>query len=344
MPVTDLALDDPRWAAFVLSAPAATAFHHPSWATLLARCYHYRGFVVASTDDTGRITGGLPMIEVKVPLRGVKWVSLPFTDVCPPLGGGANSLAQIGSHLTSRVEANGPRRVEIRSDLGADAVTMTAGVIHRLRLEADPMAVFARFKKSQVQRNVRRAEKEGITVERSCSRSQLVDVFYDLHARTRRRQGVPVQPRRYFELLWEEMIEPGLGYVSVASVKDRAVATAVFLRWNGTTIYKYGASDAAAWPMRPNHLLFWDSIKASCESGDHTFDFGRTELDNEGLRSFKAGWAADEEALRYSLIGSQAGGGTSAVGSLAALARPVLRHAPLWSCRALGTLLYRYAA
>lgn len=339
----ELAVEDPRWAAFVLASPDATAFHHPSWATMLARCYRYRSFVLATTDTAGRITAGLPFLDVDVPFRGRKWVSLPFTDWCPPLGR-ADPVAGLVEQVAAAARASGARRVEIRADVGAGgALPTTAGVLHRLRLDADPGAVFARFKRSQVQRNVRRAEKEGLTVARSDRRSDLVEVFYSLHVETRRRQGVPVQPRRYFEYLWDAMIRPGLGHVSVAYADHHPVAAAVFLRWSGTTIYKYGASDAASWSLRPNHLLFWDAIEASCRSGDRVFDFGRTELSNEGLRSFKSGWDAEETPLCYSVVGGKPGGGTP-LRPLAALLRPALRRAPSWSCRALGALLYRYAA
>lgn len=339
----ELSLDDPDWIGFVLASSGATAFHHPSWANLLSRCYRYRGLALAVTDASGRIIAGLPLLDVKVPLRGRKWVSLPFTDHCPPLVDPGADVTQLTTTLMAMVKSEGLRRVEVRAALGNDADATTAGVIHRLRLDPDPAAVFAQFKRSQVQRNVRRAEKQGIVVERSQERSHLVDIFYRLHVRTRRRQGVPVQPRRYFELLWEAMIEQGLGYVSVAYAGTKPVASAVFLTWRGTVIYKYGASDQAAWPLRPNHLLFWDAIEASCRNGDHTFDFGRTELSNDGLRSFKGGWNAEETLLHYSIIGG-ADRSRSSVHRGAALVQPALRHAPLWACRAVGALLYRYAA
>lgn len=343
MAVMELSLHDPDWSAFVLASTGATAFHHPSWAKLLSRCYKYRGLALADADTNGRIIAGLPLLDVKVPFRGRKWVSLPFTDHCPPLVDPGEDVAQLTTMLMAKVKSEGLRRVEVRAELGNDAVATTAGVIHRLRLDPDPAAVFARFKRSQVQRNVRRAEKQGIVVERSQERAHLIDIFYPLHVRTRRRQGVPVQPRRYFELLWEAMIEQGLGYVSVAYAGKKPVASAVFLTWKGTVIYKYGASDEAAWPLRPNHLLFWDAIEASCRNGDHTFDFGRTESSNDGLRSFKGGWDAEEMPLHYSIIGGTDRSRSSAH-PVATLVQPALRHAPLWACRAVGALLYRYAA
>ncbi|MDQ3809211.1 MAG: hypothetical protein M3336_02860 [Chloroflexota bacterium] len=74
---------DPRWFDFVQSCPNASPFHHPSWANLLEECYHYRSFVLASTDSHGRITAGLPVMDVSSRFTGRRWVALPFTDYCP---------------------------------------------------------------------------------------------------------------------------------------------------------------------------------------------------------------------------------------------------------------------
>ncbi|HEV3363280.1 MAG TPA: GNAT family N-acetyltransferase, partial [Acidimicrobiia bacterium] len=115
-----------------------------------------------------------------------------------------------------------------------------------------------------------------------------------------------------------------------------------FLTWNGTVIYKYGASDPASWSFRPNHLLFWDAIRWSCDHGYRTFDFGRTDRANSGLRAFKAGWGATEEPLIYSVFGDSAEGGIGE--RLQSLAAPIIRRGPAWLPRLLGEALYRYSA
>ena len=55
-------------------------------------------------------------------------------------------------------------------------------------------------------------------------------------------------------------------------------------------IYKFGASDHNAWPQRPNHALFWSAIRWACDNNLSLYDFGRANLDNEGLRTFKSNW------------------------------------------------------
>ena len=114
------------------------------------------------------------------------------------------------------------------------------------------------------------------------------------------------------------------------------------MSWNGTTIYKFGASDPEGLAVRPNHALFWTAIQESCARGDGRFDFGRTDLDNPGLRAFKASWGGVERPLVYSALEpGAAAGGEGAVGRALGVA---IRRGPPWLCRGLGETVYRYAA
>jgi CelD/BcsL family acetyltransferase involved in cellulose biosynthesis len=338
-----LEVTDTRWAEFVESCPAAISFHHPSWAGLLAECYGYRAFALARTGADGRIVAGLPIIEVCTPLRSRRWVSLPFTDRCPPLVPPGLPLADLVQEMDATRRDSGVSRLEIRSTVeGPGASVGRVAVMHRLGLDQDPDTVYGGFRRSGVRKWITRAEGSGVTIRWADSRLALVDTFYRLHLGTRRRQGVPVQPRRYFDLLWRELIKPGLGFVLLAYAGGTPIAGAVFLAWKGTVIYKYGASDAAYWGLHPNHLLMWTAIRWGCERGFQAFDFGRSDLGSKGLRQFKDSWGSEETDLVYTTIGGQAaqppGGRLHEAMSL------VVRRSPTWVCRTLGEMLYRYAA
>jgi CelD/BcsL family acetyltransferase involved in cellulose biosynthesis len=331
-----LELDDPHWGAFVSSCPAAGPFHHPAWAQLLADCYGLRPFALVTSDPGGTIEAGVPVLEA--PRRGgrSRLLSLPFTDACPPLVRSEPARRRLAAELAlvGRLELRGPLE-------GAGLVPRIRGVTHVLDLEHDPESVRRRFR-PQMRRNVTRAEREGILVRHGEARADLVDTFYALHLRTRRRQGVPVQPRRFFGLLWDGLIERGLGTLLLAYSGTTPVAGAVFLTWNRAVTYKFGASEPAYWGLRPNNLLFWEAIREACDRGDRTLDFGRTELDNRGLREFKSGWGAREEPLVYTFAG--AAPHAEAQGLLVRALGATIRRSPAWVCRAVGEVGYRYAA
>src|SRR5689334_15108471 len=110
MSVTVLELTDPRWEDFVARQPSATPFHHPHWGTLIADCYGFRAFAVATSDATGEIRAGLPVVEVRH-LRGEpKWVTLPFTDYCPPLVPGPQEETDLVGALRRASKAEGDRK------------------------------------------------------------------------------------------------------------------------------------------------------------------------------------------------------------------------------------------
>ncbi len=334
-----LSPDDPRWAAFVESRPDATPFHHPSWARLLGECYGFRTFAFA-LEDGGELVAGVPVAEVRSLTGRRSWVALPFTDELAPLGPADRRAALVADVDAERTRA-GVASLELRSEIAAGVRTIR-GTSHMLELRDDPNELLRTFSRSQVQRNIARAEREGVVVRAGGRDVDLLETFYTLHLDTRRRQGIPIQPRRFFSLLWERVIATGLGTLLIAEVGGRPVAAAVFMAWSRRVVYKFGASDSRAWGSRPNHALFWEAIRRACAAGMREFEFGRTDLGHEGLRAFKAGWGTHERQLVYTTFGARPS--SAAQGPMKSALGVAIRHSPRWVCRVLGETLYRYAA
>jgi CelD/BcsL family acetyltransferase involved in cellulose biosynthesis len=337
-------LDNPAWQELVANHPHALPFHHAAWAQMLAECYGFSGFGLALDDGQRGWVAGIPVLETRGLLGRRRWISLPFTDLCPPLVFGNDELrARLELEVNAARREAGVTSAEFRAaPSGEDALPRPAGLRHTLQLERDPEKTFNRLKPS-VRNKIRSADRSGVTIARAENEDDLTRTFYALHTETRRRLGVPVQPRRYFSLLWRRVLEPGLGFLLVAKAGGRPVAAAVFLGWKGTVVYKYGASDANAWKLRPNNAVLWHAINWACENGYSIFDFGRTEPGNQGLREFKRGWGTEETPLVYTLLGpAELSGAQTERG--ARLIAPVIRRAPTFVCRGIGRALYRYAA
>lgn len=331
---------DPGWLAFVLSRREATLFQHPAWLTLLASVYGYRARVLLQTDVAGEIHAGMPLLEVASPFTGRGLISLPFTDHCPPLAEDEASLIQLGAGL-QRWSATLPRhRVEVRTALPewVGFSRAVAGVRHVLALESDSTAILERLS-SPVARALRKAKREGLEVRIDAS-PQAVRHFYRLHWATRRRQGVPVQPKRFFDALSTDILQPGYGFVALAWFQGEPIAGAVFLAWNRTLIYKFGASDKRHLSLRANNLVMWAGIEWGCKMGYASLDLGKTDLDNQGLRTYKNRWTATELPLEYSYRGQVRSAGQHS--KLQGVMGKVIRWSPPLVCRALGELLYAH--
>ncbi|NJC71272.1 GNAT family N-acetyltransferase [Planosporangium thailandense] len=308
---------------------------------MLAECYRFRAFCLTVDDHAGRILAGLPVAEVH--RRGrPRWVSLPFTDECPPLiTPGADG--EPTEWLDSLRRAFGVCRFEVRAALRGERVQRGDTYLnHRLPLDRAEDDVFAALHPNQVRRNIRRAQRAGVVVRVGSVEADLTEVFYRLHMRTRHRLGVPVQPLRYFRLLWRRFLEPGLGAVIIAELGGVPAAAGVFLAFGETCVYKYGASDERHLGARPNHLLFWESIRWAMARGCRTFDFGRTDLADTGLREFKSRWGTVEREFNYSVLADVPA--RAGMGAVPAPLRSAIRRGPIFVPRLLGELLYRHTA
>ena len=337
--LTELELEDPVWLEFVQSHGGALPFHHPSWAALLAECYGFRPFALVLRGPDERPAAGLPVLETRTLLRRPRWISLPFTDVCAPLIRHVPPQRFAATLERTRLEA-GARELEVRAAIADDVPSRAVAFRHVLELSRTPEEAESRLS-SATRRNIRTAQRASLALRAADCEADIDTVFYRLQTQTRKRQGLPVQPRRFFRLLWRRILEPGLGFALFAYDGRTPAAGAIFLAWKRTVIYKYGASDAAYWLLRPNNLLFWEAIRRACTEGYEVLDFGRCDFDGAGLRRFKLGWGCDEEELRYTSLG---GSVSPSRGAAQAVTQPILRRSPSWLVRALGSLLYRYAA
>jgi CelD/BcsL family acetyltransferase involved in cellulose biosynthesis len=332
-----IAATTPEWLEFAAGHPEAAVFHHPAWIALLARSYGYKPGVFALLSDDGGILAGLPFVKVSSRLTGSRHVALPFTDHMPPVCAPgreielANALQNWASETALVVHARISKE---------DQHLVCAGVRHLLQLdEAETRRV--KLSKTPVGRALRKANKSELTtsVERDMGG---VRAYYRLHCLTRRRQGVPVQPWRFFRLLHQILIAAGLGMVVLARFHGRPVAGAVFLSWNSTLIYKYGASDTAFLELRPNNLVMLQAIEWGSTHGIRTLDFGKTDQDNVGLRRFKSGWGGEEVPLHHTIFPD--GADPKRSGLAMRSASQVIRRSSVVAARAIGELLHGHYA
>ncbi len=336
-------LTDPRWPAFLEAAADASVFHHPAWLGLVARHYRYRMMSLCVVDDAGEIVAGIPLARVQSRLTGNRLVAIPFSDVCPPAqraDADASARAALAGALAAEHQRTG-LDVEVRARLEGidDAHVIDSFLMHRLALEPDADAVLSRASKSQVRRAINKARREGVVAEPATNREAL-EAFYELHAQTRRRQAVPVQPKGFI-LGFEELFARGLGHVMLSSHDGRPIAAAVFLQFGTTLTYKYGASDGRFLELRPNHVLFAEAIRLGCEAGMTELDFGRTDTGNEGLARFKRSWGAEEESLAYTYL-ADAPPRSREHGLAARAIAAAIRRGPKGTGRVIGTALYRH--
>jgi CelD/BcsL family acetyltransferase involved in cellulose biosynthesis len=138
------------------------------------------------------------------------------------------------------------------------------------------------------------------------------------------------------------LLAPGHGTLFLARHEGRPVAGILCLRFGRHVVYKYGASDERFQHLRANNLVMWEALRHYAATGHTLFDFGRTSLDNEGLRRFKRSWGATEATVGYLRLDPSTGTPLSAPDRASGWHNAVFRHLPLPLSRAAGALLYKH--
>lgn len=338
---------DQRWMKFINVHPRSSIFHHPAWIKSLSETYGYASSVPALLNPSGEIVAGLPLMDVSSWLTGRRWISLPFSDHCEPLIADDVFAHELFNYIVHLQGKRSIQSIEIRAPITARHHVQFSDhqVLHQLTLHPDPGKIFNQFHRTSVRQRISQARREGLEIRKAKDQRDL-STFYRLQLKTRRRLGIPVQPKRFFQTLWKRIIKPGLGYILLVYKQDLPIAGGLFLTFRSTVTYKYAASDHHYWRYKPNHFLLWDSIREACLSGYSTFDLGKSDLDDTGLRYFKNGWGTQESKLVYSFLTSSKGSNTKSVlnEQIFQIAKTVIRVLPPLFCRMMGELLYKHFA
>jgi lipid II:glycine glycyltransferase (peptidoglycan interpeptide bridge formation enzyme) len=211
-------------------------------------------------------------------------------------------------------------------------------LLHRLDLQRTLDEIFYGFHKDCVQRKIKTASRTGLICEEGRSGS-LFAKFYSLLVATRRRHGVPVQPKAWFHNLITFLGDRLT--IRVASKDGQPVASIMTLQFKQTVIYKYGCSDSRFNNMGATQLLLWRAIQEAKQSTGTEFDMGRSDLDNPGLIAFKDRWGAVRMQLAYHRC--PAGQHDSSANRWQdAISKYVWSHAPESVLIAAGRTLYKH--
>ena len=105
------------------------------------------------------------------------------------------------------------------------------------------------------------------------------------------------QPRSWFRNLLECMGDKL--QIRLTRKNGVPIAAMLTLQHRSSVIYKYGCSDERFHSLGGMPFLFWRLIEESKPSGAERIDFGRTDLNNEGLIAFKDRLGANRKLLTY---------------------------------------------
>jgi CelD/BcsL family acetyltransferase involved in cellulose biosynthesis len=291
---------DPRWSQFIERDHRAGLFHTPGWVLALRQTYGYEPVVVTTSPASEPLENGVVFCRIKSWFTGSRLVSLPFSDHCEPL---VNASQDMGDFVDIAT-INQLRYVELRPLDAAPAIKPKKTSFreaetfwfHRLDLTPSLGEIFHRFHRDCVRRKIRKAERESVLCLEG-NTPELLENFYRLLLRTRRRQQLPPQPKAWFRNLAKCLADNIK--IRVAYKNEQPIASILTFSHKNKMMYKYGCSDERYHRFGGMQLLLWMAIQEAKEKNYEEFDLGRCELANSGLQVFKDRFGARRSKLTY---------------------------------------------
>ena len=330
----------PDWDLRLLRTEKVDFFHSAGWARVLKESYRYLPLYYTFSEN-GRLSLSLPLMEVRSIWTGRRGSSLPYTDQCTPFFLDEKVLRKAVDMCVDHGKRAGWKYIDWRSAdyFENSPPSWEEYYDHEIALSGDEADLFARLAPS-TRRNIRKAAHEGISIDISASWDVLKS-FCRLNSLTRKRHGLPPQPRRFFEKVFEHILSAGHGLVISARHGNGVIASSIYFHFGKRAMFKYGASDSAFLYLRPNNLIMWEAIRWYRDHGFETLSLGRTELDNPGLLRYKRSWGADERLIKYYRYDIKKGVFvTNKAGRM--ISKQILSRAPVAVLRIVGQLLYRH--
>ena len=283
-----------KWDEFVESHPLGTPYHLSCWLRTIQKTYLFEPVLYVYKEANGEMAGVFPFFLIKSFFTGTRFVSLPFSDYGGPLfkeNINENELLSI----IKKDYGSSAKYIEIRSVIHGDTDFKCHNYYkhHVLNLETDLDKIKQKINKRTIQYSIRKAEKAGVEIKEENSQYGM-DEFCRLNTLTRKKHGVPSQPKIFFTNLLDNVILKGHGFILLAIYDSKVIASSFFLKFSKQIHYKFNASDPEYLKkLSANHLLTWTAIKKGISEKYIYMDFGRTSPDNHGLMRYKSMWGMD---------------------------------------------------
>jgi CelD/BcsL family acetyltransferase involved in cellulose biosynthesis len=279
------------------SGPGGSLFTSPPWITAVSDTYGFTPSARVRVDDSGSPDAGVAWVDVN-DLRGERRVALPFCDRADPIVEDLTSWQAVAADAFDGEVPLNLRCLDTSPAVEDPRLTSTGEAAwHATPLTRSLDELHAAFR-PQTRRNIATAERAGIEVILSAE-SEAVREYHRLHVELRKRKyRLLAQPREFFDRIWKAFAPADAIRTALALVDGRPVAGALYLVWQDTAYYKFGASQAEFLPLRPNDAIHWQVIQWAHGRGLRMLDWGLSDLDQPGLGRYKRGWASVEGRIR----------------------------------------------
>ena len=278
------------WDRFVTAA-SGTYCHLFGWKRVIERTYGLQTlFLAFGPSENWRAV--LPIAFMPgLSGRYRKAVSLPYCNYGGLLAGPGidrNSLRQEVLRFLAGKQISAVEFREMGSEApGCKDVTMI------LSLSKSADLLWKRLG-DKVRNQIRKAQRSGLSLRWGRDQAQ---ELYGIYSQNMGRLGTPVHSRRFIQEILSNF--PAQTDLLTVRLGDRAIGAMLVFKHAHIWADPFASSLAEFNSRNANMLLYWEALRAACEAGATSFDFGRSPRDS-GTYRFKKQWGAQPIDLCYS--------------------------------------------
>jgi hypothetical protein len=239
----------------------------------------------------GEIVAGLPAVLLNFRVLKILYASIPYGHFIGEKAYFPVLLELVEEELRRRgidqvriVESpfSEPYRIDAFEPIGAKCTLVDLQGM-------DEEKIWSAYKR-YIRRDVRKAEKSGVTIRIGTSRED-VQTFHALYlASMERNKALAKYPFRWFEAIHKVIVEKGVGTFLLASLNQATIAGVVLIHSPAVTHYFHNGSRHEFLKYCPNELLIHFSLKEAIGRGDSCFDFMGSDPQDLSLIHFKEKW------------------------------------------------------
>jgi FemAB-related protein (PEP-CTERM system-associated) len=285
--------DAVRWDAFVERCADATFFHRIGWQDIIETEFHHRTHYLL-TERGQKITGVLPLAQLRSPIFGHSLVSLPFSVYGGPAADDEESECALIDAASDLARALGVTHLEVRNRAVKRAEWPRQELYVTFRKELLPdieanMLAIPRKQRAMVRKGINAGLRSEIDTN--------VDRFFALYADNMHRHGTPPFSKRYFARL-RDMFGDRCEVLIVLGPSGRPLSGVMSFYFRDEVLPYYAGDIADAREFAANDFKYWELMRRACERGLRVFDYGRSKR-GTGSFDFKKNWGFEPSQLAY---------------------------------------------
>jgi hypothetical protein len=157
--------------------------------------------------------------------------------------------------------------------------------------------------KPYTRRDIRRAERFGVKVEKISSRCEVEDFYLLYLCSMKRNHAMAKYPKKFIYSIYDCIIAKGHGDIFFAKFDNRNIAGIMILYSKNTAHYYFGGSIKEYHKYQPNEMLLHNAIIKAIEMKKSAFDFMGSDENDADLMRFKQKWGTvRHQTAHYTVV------------------------------------------